>query len=116
MVAALLGDEAARQLDHVAPDDRRDQSAGVQRVRKNRQAAQRMIDPGKVFFEVAADLRRRFQARQHIDETEQRHAQRLVVQRPVDHPAQQILGVKQRRLLPRRFLIQRPCQFLDFLF
>ena len=102
MVAALLGDEAARQLDHVAPDDRRDQSPRVQGLGENRQAAQRMIDPGKVFFEVAADLRRRFQARQDIDETEQRHPQRLIVQRPVDHPAEQILSVEQRRLMPRR--------------
>ena len=70
MIAAFLGDEAARELDDVAPDDGRNESTGMKRLGENRQAAQRMVDPGKIFFEMTADLRRRFEARQHVDKTE----------------------------------------------
>ncbi len=108
MIAALFGDKTACQFNHIAPHHRRDQRTGMQRVGENRQTAERVIDPREVFFQMAANLGGRFQTRQHIDEAKQRHAQRLVRQRPVDHPAEQILRFKQRRLVPRRFLIQRP--------
>ena len=57
MVAAFLGDKAARQLDDVAPHDRRHQRSGVKRLREKGQTAERMIDAREIFFQMAADLR-----------------------------------------------------------
>ena len=102
MIAALLGDEAARQRNDVAPNNRSHQSTGVQRLGENRQAAQRMIDPGKSILLDGGRLRRKIPARQHVDKTKQRHPQGFIVQRPFDHPAEQILCVEQRRLMVRR--------------
>ena len=56
MLAALLGDKTARQFNHVAAHHRRDQRARMQRLREDRQAAERMIDAREIFFEMAADL------------------------------------------------------------
>ena len=71
MIAAFFGDEAARELDDVAPHHRRHQRSGVQRLREKSQAAEGVIDTGEVFFQMAADFRRRIQTRQHVDETKQ---------------------------------------------
>ena len=116
MVAAFFGDEAARQLDDVAPHDRRHQRSGMERLGEKSQTAKGVIDACEVFFQMAADFRRRLQARQHVDKTEQGDAQRLVFERPVDHAAQQILGFEERRLVLGRFLIKRARQPLDFRF
>ena len=57
MIAAFLGDEAARQFDDVAPDDGSDQRAGAQRLSEINQAAEGMIHPRKILFQVPADFR-----------------------------------------------------------
>jgi hypothetical protein len=82
-------------------------------VRNHDQSAQRMIHAGEIFFEVPADLARRFQARQNVDEAKQRNPQRVVVERPVDHPPKQIFRFEKRRFVLRRSFIQGTRQGLD---
>jgi hypothetical protein len=113
MTAGFLGDEAARQVNDVTPHDGRDQRSRVQRLGEHSQAAERMIDSGEILFEMTADLTRRFQARQHVDETEQSYPQRLVLERPVDHPPEQVLGLEKRWFVLGRFAIKRPRQRLN---
>ena len=116
MTTTFFDDEAARQLQDIAPYDGCDEGSSVQRLSEKDQTAQRMINAREVFFQVPADLGRRFQARQHVDEAKQRNAQRLVFERPVDHPAQQILGLEKGRLMLRRVPVKRPRQGLHGLF
>ena len=72
--------------------------------------------------EGASDLSRGFQAREHVDEAEEGDAQRLVLERPVDHPPHPVLGPKEGRFMLRRPAVKRPGEgadlsvqfFLDF--
>ncbi len=63
MIAALFGDKAARQFDNIAAHDGRHEGPGVQRLREDRQSAERVIDPREVLFQMTADVGRRLQAR-----------------------------------------------------
>jgi len=52
----FIDDEATRQARDVLPRHRRQQPAGVERLREEHQPAEGVIDFGEVFFQVAANI------------------------------------------------------------
>ncbi len=78
MIAGLLRDEATREVNDVTPHHGRDERSRMESLRKNGQTAERMVDTREIFFEMAADLARRFQARQNVDKAKQRNPERFV--------------------------------------